>query len=130
MPEPPFRDSSDAKNPQIFADAPELSLGAAATGLQPPDGIALSLCSTATRTNSLLCGVQRYEGDCCKAMPLRTKREGRKVWSPETPGSFTTTSHFLLLTRPVRCREGQTADDAVLTLIFLLLKLSSERTRR
>ena len=29
---------------------------------------------------------------------------------------------FLLLTRPVRCREGQTADDAVLTLIFLILK--------
>src|SRR6201999_4359290 len=52
------------------------------------------------------------------------------MWSPETPGSFTTVTHFLLLTRPVRCREGQTADDAVLTLIFLILKLSSERRRR
>ena len=118
-------------SPQIFADAPELSLEAAATGLQPPDGIALSLCSTATRTNSLLCGAQRYEGESLlKAMPLRTKREWRGVWSPETPESFTTTTHFLLLTRPVRCREGQTADDAVLTLIFLILKLSSEQERR
>ena len=128
---PPFCDSPDAISPQIFADAPELSLGAAATGLQPPDGIAASFCSTATRTNSLLCGTQKYGGDSLlKAMPLRTKREGRVVWSPETPGSFTTVTHFLLLTRPVRCREGQTADDAVLTLIFLLLKLSSERRRR
>ena len=101
----------------------------AATGMQPPDGIASCLCPTATRTNSLLCGTQRYEGDSLKAMPLRTKREGRVVWSPETTESFTTTTQFLLLTRPVRCREGQTADDAVLTLIFLILKLSSELKR-
>jgi hypothetical protein len=127
---PPFCDSSDAKSPQIPADAPESSLAAAATGLQPPDGIAASLCSTATRTNSLLCEAQRYGGDSLlKAMPLRTKREGAEVWNPETTGSFTTTTHFLLLTRPVRCREGQTADDAVLTLIFLILKLSSEQER-
>ena len=118
-------------SPQKFADAPKISLGAAATGLQPPDGIAASLCSTATRTNSLLCGTQRYGGDSLlKAMPLRTKREGRVVWSPETTESFTTTTQLLLLTRPVRCREGQTADDAVLTLIFLILKLSSEQMRR
>ena len=102
----------------------------AATGLQPPDGIAPGLCSTATRTNSLLCEAQRYEGDSLEAMPLRTKREGRGVWNPETPESFTTTTRFLLLSRPVRCREGQTADDAVLTLIFLILKLSSEQERR
>jgi hypothetical protein len=127
---PPFCDSPDAVSPQIFADAPEFSLEVTATGLQPPDGIAASLCSTATRTNSLLCEAQRYGGDSLlKAMPLRTKREGAKVWNPETTGSFTTTTHFLLLTRPVRCREGQTADDAVLTLIFLILKLSSERLR-
>ena len=127
---PPFCDSPDAMSPRIFADVPEFSLEAAATGLQPPDGIALSLCSTATRTNSLLCGTQRYEGDCLKAMPWRTKREERGVWSPETPEPITTTTHFLMLTRPVRCREGQTADDAVLTLIFLILKLSSEQERR
>jgi hypothetical protein len=47
---------------------------------------------------------------------MRTKPEG---WIPDTPGSVLTI-HFLLLTRPVRCREGQTADDAVLTLIFLI----------
>jgi hypothetical protein len=52
------------------------------------------------------------------------------MWSPETTESFTTTTQFLLLTRPVRCREGQTADDAVLTLIFLILNLSSEHMRR
>jgi hypothetical protein len=47
---------------------------------------------------------------------MRTKPEG---WIPDMPGSVLT-MHFLLLTRPVRCREGQTADDAVLTLIFLI----------
>ena len=58
-----------------------------------------------------------YVGDTFREMmPVRTKPEG---WIPDTPGSVLTI-HFLLLTRPVRCREGQTADDAVLTLIFLI----------
>jgi hypothetical protein len=41
------------------------------------------------------------------------------VWIPDAPGSMILL-HFLKLTRPIRCREGQTADDAVLTLIFLI----------
>ena len=84
---------------------------------EPPDGIAASLCSAGVRTNSLPRVKRGYVGDTFwEMMPVRTKPEG---WIPDTPGSVLTL-HFLLLTRPVRCREGQTADDAVLTLIFLI----------
>jgi hypothetical protein len=86
---------------------------------EPPDGIAASLCSAGVRTNSLPRVKRGYVGDTFwEMMPVRTKPEG---WIPDTPGSVLTL-HFLLLTRPVRCREGQTADDAVLTLIFLISK--------
>jgi hypothetical protein len=69
------------------------------------------------RTNSLPRAKRGYVGDILwETMPVRTKPEG---WIPVMPGSVLTV-HFLLLTRPVRCREGQTADDAVLTLIFLI----------
>jgi hypothetical protein len=84
---------------------------------EPPDCIAASLCSTGMRTNSLPRVQRGYVGDTLwEMMPVRTKPEG---WIPDTPGSVLML-HFLLLTRPVRCREGQTADDAVLTLIFLI----------
>ena len=84
---------------------------------EPPDGIAASLGSAGVRNNSLPRVKRGYVGDTFwEMMPVRTKPEG---WIPDTPGSVLTL-HFLLLTRPVRCREGQTADDAVLTLIFLI----------
>ena len=83
----------------------------------PPDGLAASLCSAGFRTNSLPRVKRGYVGDTFwEMMPVRTKPEG---WITDTPGSVLT-MHFLLLTRPVRCREGQTADDAVLTRIFLI----------
>ena len=101
----------------MFPDRPETSRCVAPIGSEPPDRIATSLCSTGVRTNSLPRAKRGYVGDIFwEMMPVRTKPEG---WIPVTPGSVLTL-HFLLLTRPVRCREGQTADDAVLTLIFLI----------
>jgi hypothetical protein len=55
---------------------------------------------------------------------MRSKPEG---WNPAGPGSRTTYVLMLsrlVLLRVVRCREipGQTADDAVLTLLFLNLQ--------
>jgi hypothetical protein len=82
---------------------------------KPLDGIAAtSLSSTAMRTNSLPCVKRGYVDDICGEMRSRTKPEGA---NPETPGPVRT-AYFLLLTELVRCREGQTADDAVLTLIL------------
>jgi hypothetical protein len=108
MPEPPFC---------VFPDRPGTSHCVAPIGSEPPDDIAASVRSAGVRTNSLPCVKQGYVGDTFgEMMPLRTKPEG---WITDTPGSVLT-MHFLLLTRPVRCREGQTADDAVLTLIFLI----------
>jgi hypothetical protein len=107
-PEPPFC---------VLPDRPETSRCVAPIGSGPPDGIAASVCSAGVRTNSLPRMKRGYVGDTFREMmPMRTKPEG---WIPDTPGSVLTI-HFLLLTRPVRCREGQTADDAVLTLIFLI----------
>ena len=108
MPEPPFC---------VFPDRPGTSHCVAPIGSEPPDDIAASVRSAGVRTNSLPCVKQGYVGDTFgEMMPVRTKPEG---WITDTPGSVLT-MHFLLLTRPVRCREGQTADDAVLTLIFLI----------
>jgi hypothetical protein len=101
----------------VFPGKPETSHCVAPIRSEPPDGITASLRSTGVRTNSLPRVKRGYVGDICwETMPSRTKPEG---WIPDTPGSVLTL-HFLLLTRPVRCREGQTADDAVLTLIFLI----------
>jgi hypothetical protein len=101
----------------VLPDRPETSRCVAPIGSGPPDGIAASVCSAGVRTNSLPRMKRGYVGDTFREMmPVRTKPEG---WIPDTPGSVLTI-HFLLLTRPVRCREGQTADDAVLTLIFLI----------
>jgi hypothetical protein len=101
----------------VFPDRPETSRCVAPIGSEPPDCIAASLRSTGVRTNNLPRVKRGYVGDIFwETMPVRTKPEG---WIPDTPGSVLTV-HFLLLTRPVRCREGQTADDAVLTLIFLI----------
>jgi hypothetical protein len=83
---------------------------------EPPDDIAASVRSAGVRTNSLPRVMRGYVDIFWETMPVRTKPEG---WIPVTPGSVLTL-HFLLLTGPVRCREGQTADDAVLTLIFLI----------
>ena len=99
----------------MFPGKPETSHCVAPIRSEPPDGITASLRSTGVRTNSLPRVKRGYVGDICwETMPSRTKPEG---WIPDTPGSVLTL-HFLLLTRPVRCREGQTADDAVLTLII------------
>ena len=101
----------------MFPDAPETSHCVAPIRSEPPDCIAARVCSSGVRTNSLPRVKRGYVGDIFwETMPVRTKPEG---WIPDTPGSVLTL-HFLLLTRPVRCREGQTADDAVLTLIFLI----------
>jgi hypothetical protein len=101
----------------VFPDEPETSRCVAPLGSEPPDDIAASVRSAGVRTNSLPRVKRGYVGDTFgEMMPMRTKPEG---WIPDMPGSVLT-MHFLLLTRPVRCREGQTADDAVLTLIFLI----------
>ena len=101
----------------MLPDKPETSRCVAPIGSGPPDGIAASVRSAGVGTNSLPRMKRGYVGDTFREMmPMRTKPEG---WIPDTPGSVLTI-HFLLLTRPVRCREGQTADDAVLTLIFLI----------
>jgi hypothetical protein len=102
----------------VCPDAPETSHCVAPINSEPPDCIAASLYSTGVRTNSLPCWKRGYVDDTLREMSVRTKPEG---WIPVTPGSVLKL-HFLLLTRPVRCREGQTADDAVLTLIFLISK--------
>ena len=105
-PEPPFC---------VVPDMPGSSLYVVPTGMEPPDDIAVSVCSTGVRTNSLPRAKRGYVGDTfVEMMPERTKPEG---WIPDAPGSVMVL-HFLLLARPVRCREGQTADDAVLTLII------------
>jgi hypothetical protein len=102
----------------VCPDRPGTSHCVAPTGPEPPDDIAASVRSAGVRTNSLPRVKRGYVGDIFwETMPVRTKPEG---WIPDTPGSVLTLLHFLLLTRPVRCREGQTADDAVLTLIFLI----------
>ena len=101
----------------MFPDRPGTSHCVAPIGSEPPDDIAASVRSAGVRTNSLPRVKRGYVGDIFwETMPVRTKPEG---WIPVMPGSVLT-MHFLLLTRPVRCREGQTADDAVLTLIFLI----------
>ena len=101
----------------MYPDRPGTSHCVAPTGPEPPDDIAASMHSAGVRTNSLPRVKRGYVGDIFwETMPVRTKPEG---WIPVMPGSVLT-MHFLLLTRPVRCREGQTADDAVLTLIFLI----------
>ena len=97
----------------MFPDMPGTSHCVAPIGSEPPDDIAASVRSAGVRTNSLPRVKRGYVGDTFgEMMPVRTKPEG---WITDTPGSVLT-MHFLLLTRPVRCREGQTADDAVLTL--------------
>jgi hypothetical protein len=106
-PEPPFC---------VFPDRPGTSPCVEPAGPEPLDGIAAASLSSPARTNSLPRNERGYVGDTCGEMPLRTKPEG---WIPDAPGSVTTT-HFLLPSRLVRCRERQTADDAVLTLIFLI----------
>lgn len=114
---PPFCVVPD--RPHLVAGKPGTSHCVAPIRAEPPDSIAASLCSAGVRTNSLPRMLRGYVGDTFwEMMPVRTKPEG---WIPDTPGSVLTL-HFLLLTRPVRCREGQTADDAVLTLIFLISK--------
>jgi hypothetical protein len=102
---------------RLVADRPGTSHCVAPTVPEPPDDIAASVRSAGVRTNSLPRVKRGYVGDIFwETMPVRTKPEG---WIPVMPGSVLTV-HFLLLTRPVRCREGQTADDAVLTRIFLI----------
>jgi hypothetical protein len=110
----------------VFPDRPGTSHCVAPIRAEPPDGIlAASLGSAAVRTNSLPRVKRGYVGDIFGEMTsVRTKPEG---WIPNTSGSVLTL-HFLLLTRPVRCREGQTADDAVLTLIFLISKTGAAFT--
>jgi hypothetical protein len=100
----------------VFPDAPETSHCVAPIRSEPPDCIAARVCSSGVRTNSLPRVKRGYVDIFGETMPVRTKPEGS---IPDTPGSVLTL-HFLLLTRPVRCREEQTADDAVLTLIFLI----------
>ena len=92
---------------------------------RPARRIAASFCPSGDR-NSASGGpayTETHVGDTCRELPLRSKPEGV---SPAGPGSRTT--YFLLLSmlvllRVVRCRDlpGQTADDAVLTLLFLNL---------
>ena len=102
---------------RLVAGKPDISHCVAPIRSEPPDDIAASVRSAGVRTNGLPRVKRGYVGDTFgEMMPVRTKPEG---WIPDTPGSVLTV-HFLLLTRPVRCREGQTADDAVLTLIFLI----------